>query len=136
MDRGGSDPVIVSIDSSVTVTLSQVPAVMSDAVHKQVIDIDLMNNLNSSKTINWCRAVKPLYPLRTSTIHCSAGKYLPCMHALRSSQHRRVAIADTVSAMFEVPIKCHKKMTEARNIQKCKFGRRFMVFFCVLACIS
>ena len=56
----------MSINSSMTMTLSELPEVMSDAVQSQVIDVELMTRLNSSKTINWCRAVRPMYPLRVT----------------------------------------------------------------------
>jgi len=51
-----------------TMTLSELPEVMSDAVESRVIDVELMTRLNSSKTINWCRAVRPMYPLRLTHI--------------------------------------------------------------------
>jgi len=51
----------------------QLPAVMSDAVQSQVIDVTLMTRLSSSKTINWCRTVRPMYPLRASPPSRPAG---------------------------------------------------------------
>ena len=54
-------------------TLSELPADMTDTVESQLIDIELMTRLNSTKTINWCRTVKPMYPLHTT--NSSTGKH-------------------------------------------------------------
>lgn len=46
-----------------TMTTSELPQVMTDAVQSQVIDVELLTTLVELKTINWCRAVRPMYPL-------------------------------------------------------------------------
>jgi len=55
---------MVGIERTMTMTLSELPAVMSDSVESRVIDVELMASLCASKIINWCRSVRPIYPLR------------------------------------------------------------------------
>jgi len=85
-DRSTCGGAAVSIDASVTSTLSELPAVMSDDIEIQVIDVDLMTSLSSSKTIIWCRTVRPLYPLRLRRNnfgnHCSTNAHHSPNHIL------------------------------------------------------
>jgi len=66
------DGVMASIDCTMTSTSTELPAVMSDVQLSRVVDVDLMTSLSSAKTINWCRTVRPIYPLRTNT-SCTPG---------------------------------------------------------------
>ena len=34
-----------------------------------VIDLDMKEDLERSKVINWCRTAKPLYPMKTTGIY-------------------------------------------------------------------
>lgn len=61
------DGVMASVDWTMTRTTIELHEVMSDAELSRVVDVKLMTCLKSSNIINWCRTVRPIYPLRSHT---------------------------------------------------------------------
>ena len=49
----------------ILINLEQFPAEFASYLEENIIDVGMKHELENRKIINWCRTVKPLFPLKT-----------------------------------------------------------------------